>query len=160
MTATTRSASSVSEPTLYVAFELSQATWKLALTSGFAAPPVLQTVAPGDAAALRRVFAAARRRLGLPSATRVASCYEAGREGFWIHRWLTTLTVENRVVDSASIEVSRRAKRLAIGMMAACAVVMFLTAPKAWMAATGTAIMAVVAVWLWRRPEPRAEAPP
>jgi uncharacterized membrane protein YbaN (DUF454 family) len=51
--------------------------------------------------------------------------------------------------------VSRRAKRLATLMMAACAVVMFLTAPEAWMAATGTAVMAVVAAWLWRRPEPR-----
>jgi len=51
--------------------------------------------------------------------------------------------------------VSRRAKRLAIGMMALCAVVMFLTAPRWWMAATGTAIMACVALWLWRRPEPR-----
>ena len=51
--------------------------------------------------------------------------------------------------------VSRRAKRLATLMMVACAVVMFLTAPALWMAATGTAIMAVVAAWLWRRPEPR-----
>lgn len=51
--------------------------------------------------------------------------------------------------------VSRRAKRLAIGMMALCAVVMFLTAPRPWMAATGTAMMALVALWLWRRPEPR-----
>ena len=51
--------------------------------------------------------------------------------------------------------VSRRAKRLAIGMMSVCAVVMFLTAPKWWMAATGTAIMAITAAWLWRRPEPR-----
>lgn len=50
--------------------------------------------------------------------------------------------------------VSRRAKRLATAMMAACAVVMFLTAPKAWMAMTGSAAMAVVAVWLWRRHEP------
>ena len=50
--------------------------------------------------------------------------------------------------------VDRRAKRLAVGMMAACAVVMFLAAPRPWMAATGTAIMAVVAGWLWRRPEP------
>ena len=50
--------------------------------------------------------------------------------------------------------VSRRAKRLATAMMAACAVLMFLTAPRAWMAATGTAIMAAVALWLWRRPEP------
>ena len=111
MTAPTRSESSVGEPTLYVGFELSQQTWKLALTSGMAAAPLLQTVTPGDGVALQRVFAAARRRLGLPSATRVVSCYEAGRDGFWIHRWLTTLTVQNRVVDSASIEVSRRAKR-------------------------------------------------
>jgi len=51
--------------------------------------------------------------------------------------------------------VSRRAKWLATTMMAACAAIMFLTAPKTWMAATGTAIMALVAAWLWRRPEPR-----
>lgn len=50
--------------------------------------------------------------------------------------------------------VSRRAKRLAVSMMAVCAVVMFLTSPKWWMAATGTAIMCIVAIWLWRRPEP------
>ena len=39
-------------------------------------------------------------------------------------------------------------------MMSACAVIMFLTAPKVWMAATGTSIMAIVATWLWLRPEP------
>ncbi len=50
--------------------------------------------------------------------------------------------------------VTRRSKRLATGSMAFCAVVLFLTAPQWWMAATGTAIMAVVATWLWRRPEP------
>ncbi|WP_363800377.1 YbaN family protein [Lysobacter firmicutimachus] len=50
--------------------------------------------------------------------------------------------------------VGRRAKRLATTMMAVCAVIMFLTAPQWWMAATGTAIMTVVAIWLWRRPEP------
>lgn len=111
MTATTRPEWSVSEPTLYVGFELSQETWKLALTSGMAATPLLRTVAPGDRAALLRVCAEARRRLGLPAGARVVSCYEAGRDGFWIHRWLTTLAVQNRVVDSASIEVSRRAKR-------------------------------------------------
>lgn len=52
--------------------------------------------------------------------------------------------------------VSRRAKWLATTMMSACAVVMFLTAPKLWMAATGTGIMTVVATWLWLRPEPSA----
>ncbi len=51
--------------------------------------------------------------------------------------------------------VSRRAKWLATTMMTLCAGIMFLTAPMWWMAATGTAIMAVVATWLWFRPEPR-----
>lgn len=51
--------------------------------------------------------------------------------------------------------VSLRAKRLATAMMALCAVVMFLTAPKAWMAGLGSATMAIVALWLWRRPTPR-----
>lgn len=52
--------------------------------------------------------------------------------------------------------VSRRAKWLATTMMSLCAAIMFLTAPQLWMAATGTAIMAVVAIWLWRRPLPSA----
>ena len=50
--------------------------------------------------------------------------------------------------------VSRRAKWLATSMMSACAAIMFLLAPQTWMAATGTSIMALVALWLWRRPEP------
>jgi hypothetical protein len=50
--------------------------------------------------------------------------------------------------------VSRRAKRLATGMMAACGVVMLLAAPRFWMAGVGIGCMAVVAAWLWRRPEP------
>ncbi|MNY80540.1 hypothetical protein D3C86_2216270 [compost metagenome] len=50
--------------------------------------------------------------------------------------------------------VSRRAKRLAIGMMIVCALIMVLTAPAWWMAALGSAVMAVVAMWLWMRPEP------
>lgn len=49
--------------------------------------------------------------MGLLAKARVVSCYEAGRDGFWIHRALTALGVANRVVDSASIEVNRRARR-------------------------------------------------
>ena len=44
-------------------------------------------------------------------AGRVVSCYEAGRDGFWLHRFLHAHGIENRVVDSASIEVNRRARR-------------------------------------------------
>ena len=52
-------------------------------------------------------------RLGLPPTAAVLSCYEAGRDGVWIHRWLETHGITNYVVDSSSIEVSRRdAKQL------------------------------------------------
>jgi transposase len=53
-----------------------------------------------------------RQRLGLGPTSPIVSCYEAGRDGFWIHRALETRGVRNRVVDSSSIEVNRRARRL------------------------------------------------
>ncbi len=111
MIATTRPSESVSEPTLFVAFELSQGTWKLALTSGLGVEPWLRTVRAGDLAGVAAALAAGRARFGLGASARVASCYEAGRDGFWVHRALAQLGVSNRVVDSASIEVNRRARR-------------------------------------------------
>ena len=111
MTATTRQELSVNEPTLYVAFELGKKDWKLAMASGFGIDPWLRTVASGDLRAVGRVLEEGRRRFGLPAGARVVSCYEAGRDGFWIHRALLALRVANRVVDSASIEVNRRARR-------------------------------------------------
>ena len=50
--------------------------------------------------------------------------------------------------------VSRRAKRLAVTMMAVCSAVLFVAAPRWWMAAAGSAVMAVVGAWLWSRPQP------
>jgi len=111
MIATTRPEMSVSEPTLFVAFELGKKDWKLALTSGFGVDPWVKTVPSRDLPAVARVLAQAQQRFGLPAQARVVSCYEAGRDGFWIHRALTQLGVANRVVDSASIEVNRRARR-------------------------------------------------
>jgi transposase len=111
MIATTRPEMSVSEPTLYVAFELGKKDWKLAMTSGFGVQPWLRTVPSRDWAGVERTLAAGRTRFGLAAAARVVSCYEAGRDGFWIHRALMALQVANRVVDSASIEVNRRARR-------------------------------------------------
>ena len=111
MIATTRPEISVSEPTLYVAFELGKKEWKLAMTSGFGAAPWLRTVAGGDLRAVERALRQGRLRFGLPVQAPVVSCYEAGRDGFWIHRALTQMGVRNRVVDSASIEVNRRARR-------------------------------------------------
>jgi transposase len=99
------------ESTLYVAFELGKKHWKLALTSGFGAAPWVRTVSAGDLAAVERALRSGRGRFRLPAGAAVVSCYEAGRDGFWVHRALTQRGIANRVVDSASIEVSRRARR-------------------------------------------------
>lgn len=52
-----------------------------------------------------------KERFDLPECTPVMSCYEAGRDGFWLHRFLIAQGVKNQVVDSASLEVNRRKRR-------------------------------------------------
>jgi transposase len=111
---------------LYVAFELGKQEWTLALTSGFTVTPWVRTVASGDWTAVERVVQAARSRCRVPGQSRVVSCYEAGRDGFWIHRALTHRGFENRVVDSASIEVNRRARRTKTDRIDALKLVMML----------------------------------
>lgn len=97
--------------TLSLAFELGNREWKLGFTTGFGQPPRERTIAARDLPALAVEIAEAKRRFALPAPTPVHSCYEAGRDGFWLHRALTQQGVENLVVDSASIEVNRRARR-------------------------------------------------
>ena len=126
MIAATRSDVSVNELVLYVAFELGKKEGKLAMTSGFGMPPWLRTVASGDLNAVDRAIRSGRQRCGLPGTARVISCYEAGRDGFWIHRALVARGVENRVVDSASIEVNRRARRTKTDRLDALKLVMML----------------------------------
>lgn len=111
MTAPRAQMESVREATLYVAFELGKTEWKLAVTVGLGIEPWVRTVPAGDFAAVTRLMEAGRRRWGVPADARIMSCYEAGRDGFWIHRALTERGLTNRVVDSASIEVNRRARR-------------------------------------------------
>lgn len=97
-------------PTLYLAFELSNQDWKLGFTVGLGQPPRQRKIAAGDTTALKQEITLAKQRFGLPAAAPVLSCYEAGRDGFWLHRFLASEHVTNLVVDSASIEVSRRSK--------------------------------------------------
>jgi transposase len=97
--------------TLYLAFELGESEWKLGFTIGLGQNPRRRTIKAGDRAGLEREIGLAKQRFGLPEGAQVLSCYEAGRDGFWLHRYLVSQAVENLVVDSASIEVNRRAKR-------------------------------------------------
>jgi transposase len=96
---------------LYLAFELSLKDWKLAFSTGLGDKPLLRRVAAGDLNGLVHAIERAKRELDLPTTVPVASCYEAGREGFWLHRYLRSIGVCNRIVDSASIEVNRRKRR-------------------------------------------------
>lgn len=99
------------QPHLYMAFELSQSKWMLGFTIGFGQRPRLRTIAARDLATLQTEIQLARERFELGADVPVISCYEAGRDGFWLHRYLTSIGVDNQVVDSASIEVNRRAKQ-------------------------------------------------
>jgi transposase len=98
-------------PTLFLAFELGQNTWKLGFTIGMAQQPRERTIAAGALDTLQQEIARAKQRFGLPEDARVVSCYEAGRDGFWLHRALVAHGVTNHVIDSASIEVNRRQRR-------------------------------------------------
>jgi transposase len=98
-------------PVLYMALELSAKSWKLAFTVGLGQPPRIRSVAAGDIDSLVEEIRKSKVRFGLPDGTPVLSCYEAGRDGFWIHRCLLHRGIQNIVVDSASIEVSRRKRR-------------------------------------------------
>jgi transposase len=111
MTAIRNEQTTTSSPRLHLAFELAWSQWKLAFTIGHGQPPRLRTIAARDLAALRGEIAKAKKRFGLPDDAEVVSCYEAGRDGFWLHRWLLSQGVINVIVDSASIEVNRRKRR-------------------------------------------------
>jgi transposase len=110
MTSTTHRPESTAA-TLYVACELSAKEWLLTMSVAADARRQRARVRPRDRDGLERALGAAKARFGLAPTAPVRSCYEAGRDGFWPHRRLTALGVANLVVDSSSIEVSRRARR-------------------------------------------------
>lgn len=102
---------SVEGPVLYLAFELGNKEWKLGFSVGFGQRPRVRAMPAGNLVDLQREIELAKKRFGLPETARVVSCYEAGRDGFWLHRYLVEAGVENLVVDSSSIEVNRRFRR-------------------------------------------------
>lgn len=97
---------------LYVALELGQDKWLLAFATEAAEKPRLRSMPARDLTRLADEIAKAKKRFKLPADAPVRTCYEAGRDGFWLHRALTSQGVANVVVDSASIQVDRRAKRV------------------------------------------------
>src|SRR5207237_930710 len=86
-------------------------SWKLAFTTGMAQKPRLRTISSRDLDGLQREIQRARERFDLSENVPVVSCYEAGRDGFWLHRYLDKNAIANSAVDAACIEVNRRARR-------------------------------------------------
>jgi transposase len=98
---------------IFVALELSKARWLVGIHTPVADKISRHSVAGGDSRALLELIARVRRRaeqqLGRPAA--VVCCYEAGYDGFWLHRLLCAGGIENHVLDPASLPVDRRARR-------------------------------------------------
>ena len=84
--ATLKDEFTVAGPVLYMAMGLSSSLWKLAFSDGKKLRQV--TIGAGDLAGLGRAIRRAKRRFEPPESVPVVSCYEAGRDGFWLHRWL------------------------------------------------------------------------
>ena len=95
---------------LAMALELSCSKWKLLFSVGAGQRPRERTIDAGMKALVQEIQRA-KQRFGLPADAPVISCYEAGRDGFWVHRALEQMGVRNIVVDSSSIEMPRRGKR-------------------------------------------------
>jgi len=96
---------------LYLAFELGVDEWKLGFTKDLGTKPRVKVMPARDLKRLAREVTGAKQWCGFPATAVVRSCYEAGRDGFWLHRHLATVGIDNRVVDSSSIEVNRRQRR-------------------------------------------------
>jgi len=94
---------------LKMALELSMSKWKIAF--GWEDQARYVTIGARDLDRLQEEIGKAKKRFGLLEGVGVLSCYEAGRDGFWLHRYLRSCGIGNLVVDSSSIEVSRRKRR-------------------------------------------------
>jgi transposase len=96
------------ESRLYLAMELSRKKWKLGFSDGKGVRARIREIEARDFQALRGEIEQAKKHFGVEAAAQTVSCYEAGREGFWVHRALKEKGIDNVIVDAASIDVKRR----------------------------------------------------
>lgn len=109
MTSTAELNNTTKSGVLYMALELSQNKWCIAFGNGVKKRQV--TLDSNDQLGLCREIEKAKKELVSSGAVQVVSCYEAGRDGFWIHRWLTSCGIENIVIDSSSLKVDRKSRQ-------------------------------------------------
>jgi transposase len=78
-----------------LAFELGQRTWKLGFTVGVGQRPRVREIPARAVSVLVQEIVQAKKKLRVASDTPVVSCYEAGRDGFWLHRYLVAQGITN-----------------------------------------------------------------
>ena len=101
----------VATPALCMAIETGASEWKLYFSLGLGQHPRERTVPARRMDRLMTEVALAKKHFRLAADAPVASCYEAGRDGFWLHRALRAAGVANDVIESSSIEVKRQKRR-------------------------------------------------
>lgn len=94
---------------LYMAMELSNKKWQLAFGDGYKKRQVV--IEANNIPELEKAIEKAKKHFRMKEDAQVISCYEAGRDGFWIHRYLEKIGIQNHVLDSSSIDVSRKKRR-------------------------------------------------
>src|ERR1700760_371133 len=96
-----------------VAIELSKKSWIVAVNTPLSDKISRHTLKPGDGKELLDLCERIRMRVARETKKRVemVSCYEAGYDGFWLHRLLQAHDIRNHVIDPASLQVDRRARR-------------------------------------------------
>ena len=94
-------------PTVYAAIELSKKSWVVAIVQPAKGQPSIYRIKGGAFSDL-----VMRLRTATPGGERLLVCYEAGYDGFWLARSLQTEKIDCRVLDPASLQVNRRARRV------------------------------------------------
>jgi transposase len=94
-------------PTIYAAIELSKKSWVVAIMQPAKDQPSVHRIKGGAFSDL-----IAKLQAAAPGGERLLVCYEAGYDGFWLARSLKAEGIECHVLDPASLQVNRRARRV------------------------------------------------
>ena len=112
MTTNPQQQSTTSDLNLHMSLELSATTWKLGFADQLGRSPRVRSIDAGDFTQLQAEISNTKKIFGLPEDASLISCYEAGRDGFWIHRCLVSMGIESHIVEPASIQVNRRKRQV------------------------------------------------
>ena len=115
----------INSPTILLAIELSASTWLVATRVPGPEKPHLHRIDGGDTVALLTLISSLQARVARRhgATINVVCCFEAGRDGFWLQRFLTAQGVDTHVLEPSSILINRRARRAktdrldAVGML-------------------------------------------